>query len=73
MKDNFGIIVRFLFLLMAASVFMPIILLILILAMINYILLCIVQKESIITAFKMWSIRLKQGIMMNIDFILNGF
>lgn len=73
MKDDFGIIIRFLLLLMAASVFMPVILLILILAMINYILLSMVQKESIITAFKMWSIRLKQGIIMNIDFILNGF
>lgn len=73
MRNGFEVFMRLLIMLMLTSIFMPIILLALVLFMINYILNSIVHKEPIINGLKYWSFRLKQGILMNIDFILNGF
>ena len=73
MRNGFEVFMRLLIMLMLTSLFMPLILLILVLFMINYMLMSIAHGESIIYGLKWWSLRLKQGILMNIDFILNVF
>ena len=53
-------------------VFMPIILLSSLISLISYMIVFKLNNEKILNGMKTWSNLIKKGIMMNIDFIVNG-
>lgn len=72
MKYYIDVFMRFLLEIMLLSFLTPFIILVLVLTLINYILMFVINKGTILDALKVWSNMIKKGIYMNIDFIFNG-
>lgn len=53
-------------------VMMPIIISSLLISLISYMIVFKLNNEKILNGMKTWSNLIKKGIMMNVDFIVNG-
>ena len=72
MKKFIGVCFRFIIEISLFMALLPIICVILGLALINYLIMSLIYRDTMDNGFIVWSRMIKKGIDMNIDFIVNG-